>query len=236
MPEALLQVAGVEAGYPGKKVLRGIDFAVREGEAVALLGANGSGKSTCLNVLSGFVRPSSGSIRLDARELAGCRPHETFRRGIVQVSQARDLFPEMSVAENLRLGAWTRGGDAGTLLEGVYASFPRLAARRQQIVRLMSGGEQQMVAIGRALMGRPRVLLLDEPSGGLAPVFVQEIAAIMATLKQRGVTMVIVEQNLRLAFAVADRLLILRDGRVVEGHDAASGAASEEAIVRSIYL
>ena len=138
--------------------------------------------------------------------------------------------------ENLRLGAWTRGGDAGALLEGVYASFPRLAARRQQIVRLMSGGEQQMVAIGRALMGRPRVLLLDEPSGGLAPVFVDEIAAIMATLKRQGVTMVIVEQNLRLAFAVADRLLILRDGRVVEGHDAASGAASEEAIVRSIYL
>ncbi|MGH7210874.1 MAG: ATP-binding cassette domain-containing protein, partial [Acetobacteraceae bacterium] len=121
MPEALLQVTGVEAGYPGKKVLRGIDFTVRQGEAVALLGANGSGKSTCLNVLSGFVRPSSGSIRLDARELAGCRPHQTFRRGIVQVSQARALFPEMNVAENLRLGAWTRGGDAGTLLEGVYA-------------------------------------------------------------------------------------------------------------------
>ncbi|MEJ0019050.1 MAG: ATP-binding cassette domain-containing protein [Acetobacteraceae bacterium] len=135
----------------------------------------------------------------------------------------------MSVEENLRLGAWTKRGDASRLLAGVYDSFPRLAERRGQMVRLMSGGEQQMVAIGRALMSEPRVLLLDEPSGGLAPSFVNEIAAIVAALKQRQVTMVMVEQNLRLALAVADRLLVLRDGTVVEQR---AGGADEEEIVR----
>ncbi len=235
MPDALLSVSGVTAGYTRKQILFGIDFAIHGGEVVALLGANGSGKSTCLNAVSGFVRPWSGSIRFDGQEFAGRLPHQMFRHGIVQVSQARDLFPDMSVEENLRLGRWVRGGPAGPLLESVYASFPRLAERRQQTVRLMSGGEQQMVAIGRALMGQPRILLLDEPSGGLAPVFVEEIATIMRALKQRGVTMMIVEQNIRLALAVADRFLILRDGRVSQRHDI-SAAISEDEIVRSIYL
>jgi branched-chain amino acid transport system ATP-binding protein len=142
----------------------------------------------------------------------------------------------MSVEENLRLGAWVRGGPVARLLDGVYASFPRLAERRGQAVRLMSGGEQQMVAIGRALMGQPRILLLDEPSGGLAPNFVAEIASIVAALKRQGVTMMIVEQNIRLALSVADRFLILRDGRVSQRHDLRGGVASEDDIVRSIYL
>jgi branched-chain amino acid transport system ATP-binding protein len=236
MPDALLTVSGIAAGYPNKQVLFGVDFAVHQGEVVALLGANGSGKSTCLNAVSGFVRPWSGSIRLDRQELAGWLPHQMFRRGIIQVSQARDLFPDMSVEENLRLGAWVRGGPIARLLDGVYASFPRLAERKNQTVRLMSGGEQQMVAIGRALMGQPRILLLDEPSGGLAPNFVNEIAAIVAALKRQGVTMMIVEQNIRLALSVADRFLILRDGRVSQRHDISGGVASEEDIVRSIYL
>jgi branched-chain amino acid transport system ATP-binding protein len=161
-------------------------------------------------------------------------PHRTFRRGIVQVSQARDLFPEMSVEENLRLGAWTRRGNAARLLESIFDSFPRLSERRGQMVRLMSGGEQQMVAIGRALMSEPRVLLLDEPSGGLAPAFVAEIASIVTALKQQRVTMVMVEQNLRLALSVADRILVLRDGTVVEQRG--GGGADEEEIVRQIYL
>src|SRR5215469_13012712 len=180
MPDALLSARGVAAGYGRQQVLFGVDLDVADGEVVALLGANGSGKSTLLNALSGFVRVSRGSIRLGGMELAGLRPHRVFRAGVVQVSQARDLFAEMTVEENLRLGAWVRGGAAGGLLERVYASFPRLAERRGQMVRLMSGGEQQMVAIGRALMGEPRLLLLDEPSGGLAPAFVNEIASIMA--------------------------------------------------------
>ena len=234
MPDALLSVRGVEAGYGSRQILFGVDLEVFVGEVVALLGANGSGKSTVLNVLSGFVRPRRGSIRLDGVELAGMPPHRTFRRGIVQVSQARDLFPEMSVEENLRLGAWTRRGNAARLLESIFDSFPRLSERRGQMVRLMSGGEQQMVAIGRALMSEPRVLLLDEPSGGLAPTFVAEIASIVTALKQQRVTMVMVEQNLRLALSVADRILVLRDGTVVEQRG--GGGADEEEIVRQIYL
>jgi branched-chain amino acid transport system ATP-binding protein len=233
MPEPLLTARGVEAGYASRQVLFGVDLDVGAGEVVALLGANGSGKSTLLNVISGFVRPRRGSIRLDGGELAGLPPHRIFRSGIVQVSQARDLFPDMSVEENLRLGAWTKRGDAARLLQGVYASFPRLFERRGQMVRLMSGGEQQMVAIGRALMSEPRILLLDEPSGGLAPAFVSEIAGIVAGLKRQRVTMVMVEQNLRLALSVADRILVLRDGAVAEQR---SANTDEEAIVRQIYL
>ncbi len=236
MPETLLAVTGVEAGYPNKQILFGVDFAVAAGEVVALLGANGSGKSTALNTVSGFVRPWAGSIRFGGAEISGLPPHEIFRRGVIQVSQTRDLFPDMSVEENLRLGAWVRRGGEADLLEGVYASFPRLAERRRQPVGLMSGGEQQMVAISRALMGRPELLLLDEPSGGLAPAFVEEIAGIMAALKARGVTMMLVEQNIRLALAVADRFLILRDGRVSQRHDLRAGDVAEEDIVRSIYL
>ena len=236
MPEPLLAAAGIEAGYNKKQILFGVDFAIAEGEAVALLGANGSGKSTALNTVSGFVRPWAGSIRFGGAEIAGLPPHQVFRRGIIQVSQGRDLFADMSVEENLRLGACVRRGDETALLETVYASFPRLAERRTQPVRLMSGGEQQMVALGRALMGRPALLLLDEPSGGLAPAFVQEIAEIMKSLRQRGTTMMLVEQNIRLALTVADRFLIMRDGRVSEQHDLRSHALDETDIVRSLYL
>jgi len=236
MPEALLIARGVEAGYRNRQILFGVDLDVGEGEAVALLGANGSGKSTLLNAISGFVRPRRGSIQLGRVELAGQPAHRIFRHGVVQVSQARDLFPEMSVEENLRLGAWVRHGDAAEILDRVYHSFPRLAERRAQSVRLMSGGEQQMVAIGRALMSEPKLLLLDEPSGGLAPAFVSEIAAIVKALKQQRVTMVMVEQNIRLAMSVADRILVLRDGLVAEHHDVRGGSSDEEQIVRQIYL
>jgi branched-chain amino acid transport system ATP-binding protein len=234
-PAPIIDIRDLEAGYPGRQILFGVSLAVRKGGAVALLGANGSGKSTVLNTVSGFVRPWAGSIRLDGEELAGKAPHEIYRRGIIQVSQARDLFPDMSVEDNLRLGARVRGGRLAKLLAGIYQSFPRLAERRRQPVQLMSGGEQQMVAIGRALVGEPKLLLLDEPSGGLAPAFVSEIASIIAALKRRGVTMVIVEQNIKLALAVADRFLILRDGRVKDGEEVGVSPAEED-IVRSIYL
>jgi branched-chain amino acid transport system ATP-binding protein len=236
MPDPLLIARGVEAGYRNRQILFGVDLDVLAGETVVLLGANGSGKSTLLNAISGFVRPRRGSIRLGTAELAGLPPHRVFRHGVVQVSQARDLFPEMSVEENLRLGAWVRRGVGAHIIDRVYASFPRLAERRGQSVGLMSGGEQQMVAIGRALMSEPKLLLLDEPSGGLAPAFVSEIAAIVAALKQQGVTMVMVEQNIRLALSVADRILVLRDGLVAEHHDLRAGSGDEEQIVREIYL
>jgi branched-chain amino acid transport system ATP-binding protein len=236
MPEPLLIARAIEAGFGSRQILHGVDIDVGEGEVVALLGANGSGKSTVLNVLSGFVRARRGSILLAHTEIAGLRPHRIFRHGVVQVSQARDLFPEMSVEENLRLGAWVRRGEITRLLDTVFGSFPRLAERRTQPVRQMSGGEQQMVAIGRALMSEPRLLLLDEPSGGLAPAFVSEIAAIVAALKRERVTMMMVEQNIRLALSVADRILVLRDGHVIEHQDLRGTKVDEELIVRQIYL
>src|SRR5262249_44715731 len=196
--EPLLRVAGLVAGYGRVPVLQGVDFHVEAGEVVTLLGANGSGKSTALNTISGFLAPLAGRIELDGRAVGGWPPHRVFRLGIVQVSQGRDLFPDMSVEDNLGLGAAVRG-DGAAALPAVYDVVPRLAERRHQRVRTMSGGEQQMVALGRALMSRPRLLLLDEPSGGLAPRFVEEIAAVIRRLKETGTTMLVVEQNIRLA-------------------------------------
>ena len=231
----LLAVEGLIAGYGQIQILRGVDLAVRRGEVVALLGANGSGKSTALNTISGFIRPMAGRIRLDGQDIAGHPPHRTFRRGVVQVSQGRDLFPDMTVEDNLRLGAAVRG-DAHAGLARAYDLFPRLAARRQQSVRLMSGGEQQMVAIGRALMGDPTLLLLDEPSGGLAPVFVTEIGSVVQRLKDGGTTVLMVEQNVRLALAVADRFVALRDGQVLAHGPVADLRGNYEDLARRIYL
>jgi branched-chain amino acid transport system ATP-binding protein len=217
------------------QVLRGVGFAVGRGEVVALLGANGSGKSTALNTISGFIRPMGGRIRLEGEEIGGRPPHWTFRRGVVQLSQARDLFPDMSVEDNLRLGAAVRGG-APAGLDRVFELFPRLAERRRQTVRSMSGGEQQMVALGRALMGQPRLLLLDEPSGGLAPVFVTEIGHTIERLKAAGATMLMVEQNVRLALKVADRFVALRDGQVLVDGPVSELSGSYDDLVRRIYL
>jgi branched-chain amino acid transport system ATP-binding protein len=232
---AVLEVEGLVAGYGQVQVLRGVDFAVGRGEVVALLGANGSGKSTALNTISGFLRPMDGRICLGGEEIGGRPPHWTFRRGVVQVSQARDLFPDMSVEDNLRLGAAVRG-DAPAGLGRVFELFPRLAERRRQSVRTMSGGEQQMVALGRALMGDPRLLLLDEPSGGLAPVFVAEIGRTIERLKGAGATMLMVEQNVRLALKIADRFVALRDGRVLVDGPVSQLAGAYDDLVRRIYL
>ncbi len=231
----LLAVESLVAGYGHIQVLRGVDLAVRRGEIVALLGANGSGKSTALNTISGFIRPMAGRIRLDGQDIAGHPPHRTFRRGIVQVSQARDLFPDMTVEDNLQLGAAIRG-EARAGLARAYELFPRLALRRRQSVRSMSGGEQQMVALGRALMGDPTLLLLDEPSGGLAPVFVTEIGRAIQRLKGEGRTVLMVEQNVRLALAIADRFVALRDGLVLAQGPVSDLQGAYEDLVRRIYL
>jgi branched-chain amino acid transport system ATP-binding protein len=236
--EPILSVRGLRASYGKSEILRGLDLNVRHRETVVLLGANGSGKSTSLNVITGFVRPTGGQILLNGTDIAGLPPHRTFPRGVVQVSQKRDLFSELSVEDNLRLGALTREGarSIASRLDEVYGYFPRLGERRSQKSQTLSGGEQQMVAVGRALMSEPKMLLLDEPSGGLAPKVVEEMGEILGRIKQRGMTILMVEQHLGLATRMADRFYILRDGQVRSGDEVVRGATSQEDLVRRIYL
>jgi len=233
MAEPLLRVSGLRVSFGAREILRGVDFALAEGEAVALLGPNGSGKSTCLNAISGLVPIAGGEIEVKGIKTSRWAVHRVVRHGVVQVSQSRDLFPDLSVEDNLQLGAYTRD-DADPA--DVYALFPRLAERRGQMVRTLSGGEQQMVAIGRALMSRPRLMLLDEPSGGLSPQLVAETARTLSALRSRGLTLLLVEQNLGLALKAADRYLVLRDGMVAEGGAVRALAGDYDDLVRAIYL
>ena len=236
-PDPLLSVEGLHVSYGAKQVLRGIDYHVSEREVVAVLGANGSGKSTSLNIISGFVSSDAGRIVFDGSDVTTLPAHRIFRLGIVQVSQSRDLFPFLTVEHNLRLGGVIRNRhEIEDRLEQVFEYFPRLKERRGQQARTLSGGEQQMAAIGRAIMARPRLLLLDEPSGGLAPQFINEIGTIIQALKDDGATILMVEQNLALAFKVADRFIILRDGTVSDGGFVRSLEGNYDDIVRTIYL
>jgi len=236
-PDNLLSVDSLHVSYGTKEVLRGIDYSISESEVVAVLGANGSGKSTSLNAISGFVSSGSGKIIFEGADITNWPAHKIFRLGIIQVSQARDLFPSLTVEHNLRLGAAVRNrSEIEKQLEVVFNYFPRLKERRKQHARLLSGGEQQMVAIGRAVMAKPKLLLLDEPSGGLAPQFINEIGSIVQALKESGATMLMVEQNLSLAFKVADRFIILRDGKVSDGGFVRSLEGNHDEIVRTIYL
>ena len=236
-PEPLMSVKSLHVSYGTKEVLKGIDYSISKREVVAVLGANGSGKSTSLNTISGFVSASSGNVCFAGKDITKLPAHCIFRLGVVQVSQSRDLFPNLSVEDNLRLGATIRNRDnIQQEIQRVYKYFPRLSERRHQEARLLSGGEQQMVAIGRAVMAKPRLLLLDEPSGGLAPQFINEIGSIIQSLKDDGATMLMVEQNLALAFKVADRFIILRDGLVSDGGFVKTLEGNHDEIVRTIYL
>ncbi len=234
-PEPVLAIASLAASYGKVAALKRASLVIGAGEAVALLGANGSGKTTLLRTLCGFLPPSGGEVRLDGVDITGLPPHKIFALGIVQVSQGRDLFGSLSVIDNLSLGA-ARRRRPGPEVEEVLASFPQLKERHRQLVTTLSGGEQQMVALARALVSAPKILLLDEPSGGLAPRLVEEIGRIINALKERGATMLLVEQNLKLAAAVADRFYILRDGKTVAEGEAAALRADPKTFAHAYYL
>ncbi len=215
---SLLEVRDLVAGYGAVEVLHEVSFGVAEREAVALVGANAAGKTTLLRALMGIVPVRGGSVRLAGAEIGGLRPHEIAALGVAQVAEGRQLFPEMSVRENLELGAMA-GADAWMhrtqTLERVCAIFPRVRERLEQAAGTMSGGEQQQVAIARALMARPRLLLVDEPSAGLAPVLVQAVFRALAEVHSEGVAILLVEQNVPLSLRLAQRAYVIELGRVV---------------------
>ena len=215
----MLRVEGLVAGYGNIVVLKGIDLDVKPGRAVALIGANGAGKSTTLRALCGLLRPRAGRIVFDGREIQGEPAHRLARAGLVHVPEGRAILGRMSVEENLELGAYgRRDSERAADLERIYQRFPRLRERRRQPAGTLSGGEQQMLAIGRALMARPRLLLLDEPSMGLAPLVVSQVFALVQEIHRAGTTLLIVEQNARRALQIADHAYVLENGRIaIEG-------------------
>jgi ABC-type branched-subunit amino acid transport system ATPase component len=225
----LLEVGGLAAGYGAEPVLKGIDLAVREREMVAVLGANGAGKSTLMRALSGLLRPVAGNVALAGEDLARLPAHRVAARGLVLVPEGRQVFPELSVLDNLRMGAFLRRDASGADIDSMLERFPRLRERLHQRAGLLSGGEQQMLAVARGLMGRPRVLLLDEPSLGLAPAVINDLFAALDRLRAESATILLVDQMSGLALALADRAYVLEGGRMV-----ASGAAHE--IVRAGVL
>ncbi len=209
-----LDIAGIDAYYGDSHVLHDVSFSLRPGQLLGLLGRNGAGKTTCMSTIMGFLKPRRGSINLYGDPVAGLAPEAIARKGICLVPQGRRMFRTLTVRENLMVAAQSRTG-AGWSLERVFQLFPRLAERHAQLAGSLSGGEQQMLAIGRALMGNPRVLLMDEPSEGLAPQLVAEVGRTIAQLKGEGQSIVLVEQNIKLTLDLADDIVIINTGRVV---------------------
>ena len=237
---ALLEVSGLEVTYGKIRAVKGVSFSVEAGTVVTLIGANGAGKTTTLRTLSGLVAPSAGTVVFDGARLDGVPAHQIVERGIAHVPEGRRVFPRMTVVENLELGAFSRAGRAGSAgeqradTERIYALFPILADRRAQAAGTLSGGEQQMLAIGRALMSRPRLLMLDEPSMGLSPIMMNLIFTTLAELKAEGTTILLVEQNAQAALSLADHAYVIETGTVVLEGSAGELAASEQ--VRKAYL
>ena len=233
---ALLEASDLRASYGPMEVLHGIAFEIQAGSILALLGANGAGKTTTLRVISGLLRPTSGSFEFDGKRIDGWSPDRLVRAGIVQVPEGRQIFAELTVRENLLLGGYARRdlGAARQEAPRVFDYFPRLRERLQQRAGTLSGGEQQMLAIGRALMARPRLLVLDEPSLGLAPMLVKEIFRVISEIRAAGTTVLLVEQNAHMALDVADRAYVLETGRVILSDRSAALRQREE--VRRAYL
>jgi branched-chain amino acid transport system ATP-binding protein len=232
----MLSIEKLNFAYGDLKVLWGIDLEVKAGEIVTVVGANGAGKSTVLKNVSRLVKPASGRILFDGVDLAGLQSHEVVERGLVQVPEGRRIFPEMTVVENLRMGSFVKATrkDRQRNMERAFALFPRLAERRDQLGGTMSGGEQQMLAIARGLMGNPRLMLLDEPSLGLSPLFVKNIFAIIKEINAQGTTILLVEQNVFQSLRISHRAYVLETGRVV-----LSGTGAElldNAHVRKAFL
>ena len=232
----ILDIEGIHTYYGSIQALKGISLQVFEGEIVTLLGANGAGKTTTLRSINGLNKPREGTIRFQGDDITAVSAHEIVKRGIAQSPEGRRLFPRMTVTENLEMGAFQRHDRAGIRedMDHVFQLFPRLHERRNQRAGTMSGGEQQMCAIGRALMARPKLLLLDEPSLGLAPIFVERIFDIIKQINQEGTSILLVEQNALMALEAASRGYVLETGRVVLADDAASLKTNEE--VRKTYL
>ena len=235
--EPLLQVTGLSSGYGPVRAIHQADLHIYAGELVAIVGGNGAGKTTLLHTLSGLHPVSGGHIRFAGQDITRWPPHRIVAAGVCQVLEGRQVFAPLSVEDNLRLGAYRQHRDPNWVrqeTEHVYTLFPILAERRQQLAGTLSGGQQQMLAIGRALLGRPRLLLLDEPSMGLAPLLVEEIFQVIVELHTRGVTILLVEQNARAALAIAQRGYILETGRVAKTAPAAELLADDD--VRRAYL
>ena len=232
---ALLEVRALASGYGRVEVLRGVDLQVRAGEIVALLGGNGAGKSTLNNTVCGLVAAWRGEVRFDGHDITGRRTREVVRAGLIQVPEGRRIFPNLTVIENLELGAYARARERrGTNLERVFATFPRLAERRAQPAGTMSGGEQQMLAIGRGLMAEPRLLILDEPSLGLSPLLVDELFALIGRLHADGLSVLLVEQNVGQSLAIAQRAYVLENGAIRFAGTPAALLASDD--LKRAYL
>jgi branched-chain amino acid transport system ATP-binding protein len=231
----LLELRALEVRYGGIRAVKGVDLKVDEGDLVCLIGANGAGKSSTLKAICGLAPVHAGSVRYDGADISRAKVHELPRRGLVMVPEGRGIFPQLTVHENLAMGAYARGGGRiGQMSESQYVTFPRLKERRRQIAGTLSGGEQQMLAIARALMGEPRLLLLDEPSMGLAPMMVAKIFEIVRDIARRGVTILLVEQNARLALELASRGYVMESGAITLTGDAKSLLANPK--VREAYL
>ncbi len=232
--EEMLKVEDLNVCYGAIHAVKGVSFQVNRGEIVTLIGANGAGKSTTLRTVSGLLRSKGGSIKFRGENISRLPSHKIVERGLAQVPEGRRIFQQMSVQENLEMGAYTRGAETEADLEAVYGRFPRLRERRRQTAGTLSGGEQQMLAIGRALMSRPCLLMLDEPSMGLAPILVEQIFDIIRELHQSGTTILLVEQNAQMALSVADRAYVMETGKI-----SLSGTGrelSESDAVRKAYL
>ena len=231
----ILKVEDINVYYGSIHAIKGISFQVEEGEVVTLIGANGAGKSTTLNTISGLLRSKTGSITFLDHDLGRTPPHKIVAQGLALVPEGRRIFLQMSVQENLEMGAFTqKGGDIKADLEQVYALFPRLKERLKQTAGTLSGGEQQMLAMGRALMSRPKLLMLDEPSMGLAPILVEQIFEIIENLHKAGTTILLVEQNAQAALSVADRGYVLETGKIVTTGTGAQLLESPE--IKKAYL